>query len=316
MPAEKIDLAIPPEYKGKRIDQALAGLLPRHSRARIQSWIRAGSVRINSRPVQQSLRLEGGENVVVEADYPARDEHWSRDPIPLDLIYEDDQLIVLNKPSGLVVHPGAGNRDHTLANALLYRFPELESVPRAGIVQRLDKETTGLMVVARTPIAHTRLVDQLQKREIKREYTAVVAGTLTAGGTVDAPIGRHKIQRKRMAVTDSGKPAVTHYRIIKKFPAHTLIRLQLESGRTHQIRVHMAHIRHPVVGDPLYGGRPRFPKGASESLRQSLQAFPRQALHASKLTLRHPTTGEEMCWAAPLPEDMQGLIAALEAHGN
>ena len=316
MPAEKIDLAVPPEYKGKRVDQTLAELLPQHSRVRIQSWIKAGSVRINGRTVQQSLRLEGGENVAVDAAYEPRDEDWSRDRIPLDLLYEDEQLIILNKPAGLVVHPGAGNRDHTLANALLYRFPELESVPRAGIVQRLDKDTTGLMVVARTPIAHTHLVDQLQKREIKREYLAVVTGTLIAGGTVDAPIGRHKIQRKRMAVTDAGKPAVSHYRIVKKFPAHTLIRVRLESGRTHQIRVHMAHIRHPVVGDPLYGGRPRFPKGAAESLRQSLQSFTRQALHATKLTLRHPTTGEEMSWEAPLPEDMEKLIGELAGHGN
>lgn len=314
MPAEKITLSIPPRYQGKRVDQAVAALLPQHSRARIQAWIRAGYVTINGQPIQQSLRLEGGEHIAINAVYEPQDDNWSKAPIPLDLIYEDDQIIILNKPAGLTVHPGAGNRDQTLANALLYHFPALDKVPRAGIVQRLDKDTTGIMVVARTPVSHTYLVDQLQKRQIKREYQAVVWGVLTAGGTINAPVGRHKIQRKRMAVSESGKAATTHYRIIKKFRTHTFIRIQLETGRTHQIRVHMAHIRHPLVGDPLYGGRPRFPKGAPETLRQYLQSFPRQALHASKLSLRHPITGEEMSREAPLPEDLETLIAKLEDH--
>ena len=316
MPAEKYQLSIPPEFRGKRIDQALKLLLPQHSRARIQSWIQAGHIRINGQPVRQSQHLVGNETVDVDAYYEHRDETWEKNPIPLNVVYEDDQIIILNKPAGLVVHPGAGNSQHTLANALLYRYPELEQVPRAGIVQRLDKDTTGLMVIARTPVAHTFLVDQLQKRHIKREYQAIVNGTLTAGGTIDAPIGRHKVQRKRMAVNDSGKSAVTHYRIIKKFPAHTLVRVQLESGRTHQIRVHMAHIGHPVVGDPQYGGRPRLPKNSTESLRKCLQTFPRQALHASKLELRHPQTGDSMNWEIPLPEDMQTLIMELEKHDN
>ena len=316
MPTEKRHLFIPPEYKGKRVDQTLAELLPQHSRARIQSWIRAGYVRINGHLGQQSHRLEGGENIDIEAVYETYDDNWGKDPIPLDVIYEDDQIIILNKPAGLVVHPGAGNRDHTLANALLYRFSELEKVARAGIVQRLDKDTTGLMVIARTPTSHTYLVDQLEKRLVKREYQAVVTGTMTAGGTIDAPVGRHKSQRKRMAVNESGKTAVTHFRIIKKFQAHTFIRVQLETGRTHQIRVHMAHIDHPIAGDPLYGGRSRLPKNTTELLRQYLQSFPRQALHASRLSLRHPTTGEDMSWEAPLPDDMHTLITKLEEHGN
>ena len=220
-----------------------------------------------------------------------------------------------------MVHPGAGNREGTLLNALLHHYPELDKVARAGIVQRLDKDTSGLMVIARTPTAHTCLVEQLQRRSITREYQAVVAGVLTAGGTVDAPLGRHPVQRTRMAVRESGRSAVTHYRVIRRFRAHTHILCRLETGRTHQIRVHMAHIHHPLVGDPVYGGRPRFPKGVSQALREQLETFPRQALHASRLELIHPATGLQVGWESPLPEDMQRLLAALDedersAHGN
>jgi len=232
--------------------------------------------------------------------------------IDLDIVYEDDDILVLNKPAGIVVHPGAGNHDSTLLNALLNHCPGIDVVPRAGIVHRLDKDTTGLMVVAKTIPAHTHLVAELQEREISREYEAIVNGTLVAGGTVDAAIGRHQTKRTSMAVRHDGKPAVTHYRIIEKFADFTHLRLKLESGRTHQIRVHMSHIRHPLVGDPLYGGRTRLPKGASEELIAMLRGFSRQALHAVQLGLFHPTSGEWMVWQAPLPDDFVALRDSLK----
>jgi 23S rRNA pseudouridine1911/1915/1917 synthase len=241
---------------------------------------------------------------------------WEAEPISLDIVYEDEHLLVINKPAGLVVHPAAGHADGTLVNALLNHAPEVENLPRAGIVHRLDKDTSGIMVVARSLIAHTSLVDQLQTRTMGREYEAVVVGSLTGGATVDAPIGRHPQDRKRMAVVSSGKPAVTHYRLLERFAAHTHIQCKLESGRTHQIRVHMTHVRHPLVGDPVYGGRLRLPKGTTEELRQALAAFSRQALHARRLTLEHPETGETLSWEVPLPEDMVQLIEALRKHAR
>ena len=231
--------------------------------------------------------------------------------IPLHIVYEDEHLLVINKPAGLVVHPAAGNHDGTMLNALLHYAPELVHVPRAGIVHRIDKETSGLLVVARTLTAQTDLVQQLQERSIEREYEAVAMGVMTSGGSVDAPIGRHAVDRKRMAVTRSGKPAVSHYRVAERFRIHTHIKVHLETGRTHQIRVHMAYIHHPLLGDPVYGGRLRIPPGSSESLMTTLRTFKRQALHAARLALQHPESGEPMEWHAPLPDDMTTLIKAL-----
>jgi 23S rRNA pseudouridine1911/1915/1917 synthase len=248
--------------------------------------------------------------VVQPEDLP-REGEPEAEPIPLNVLHEDEALIVLDKPPGLVVHPGAGNRAHTLQNALLHYDPRLRHVPRAGIVQRLDKDTSGIMVVARTPEAHTFLVRALKERTVRRRYLAIVNGAVTAGGTVSAPIGRHPRDRRRMAVVAGGREAVTHYRVRQRFAAHTLLEVNLETGRTHQIRVHMAHLRHPVLGDPAYGGRPRLPPGASAALRATLQSFRRQALHASELALSHPLSGKAAEWQAPLPADMANLIGAL-----
>jgi len=316
MPIEELTITIPPSLKGKRLDQALAELCPQHSRSRLQAWIKSGYITVNDRIPRQRDVVEGGENISICAEFDSPEMTWGREAIPLDIIHMDKDIIIINKPPGLVVHPGAGNREHTLLNALLYHIPELEQVPRAGIVQRLDKDTSGLMIIARSMTAHTYLVDQLQKRLITREYRCIVSGVMTAGGSVDAPVGRHPVKRKRMAVSDSGKAAVTHYRVLKKFPAHTYIQLRLESGRTHQIRVHMAHIHYPVVGDKTYGGRQRIPKGAGAALIDRLQNFPRQALHASKLEFTHPSTGSIISWEAPLPDDMNLLLSLLETNGH
>lgn len=297
---------------GLRLDQALAEMFPDYSRSRIKSWILEDRVKVNgiiiNKPKEKVL---GGEVITIDA-LIEEDARWQAQNIALNIIYQDDDILVINKPRDLVVHPGAGNPDGTLLNALLHHYPDIVDVPRAGIVHRLDKDTTGLMVVAKTVPAQTRLVESLQLREIVREYEAVAIGSMTAGGLVDAPISRHSIKRTHMAVHPMGKPAVTHYRIMEHFRAHTRLRLRLETGRTHQIRVHMAHIGHPLVGDPLYGGRPRPPKGASECFMNTLRGFDRQALHATMLRLYHPTTGIEMTWHAPLPEDMERLIKALQ----
>ena len=296
---------------GQRLDQALAQLFSQYSRSRLQQWLRQGCVRVDGRQPRARDKVLGGEQIEIEAVLEAQGE-WQAQPIELDIVYEDGAVIVLNKPAGLVVHPAAGNPEGTMLNALLHHDPELASVPRAGIVHRLDKDTSGLLVVARTLEAQKQLVEQLQARQFLREYLAVVNGVLTAGGTVEAPIGRHPVQRKRMAVVENGKPAVTHYRIEQRYRGHTLVRVTLETGRTHQIRVHMAHIHHPLVGDPVYGGRPRLPKGAGDELVAALRGFKRQALHASKLGFKHPIRGETVSWEQPLPEDMAKLIAVLE----
>ncbi|USD38223.1 23S rRNA pseudouridine(1911/1915/1917) synthase RluD [Ferrimonas sp. SCSIO 43195] len=298
-------------HLGMRLDQALADLFPDYSRSRIKEWILAGNVSLD-----QEVVTRPREKVLVDQAVSVRatlEEEVSSKPqdIALDIVYEDDHILVINKTADLVVHPGAGNGDGTILNALLFHCPEIANVPRAGIVHRLDKDTTGLMVVAKTVPAQTHLVAQLQAREITREYEAIAHGTLTAGGLVDANIGRHPQKRTHMAVTEIGKPAVTHYRIAEKFRSHTRLRLRLETGRTHQIRVHMAHIKHPLVGDPLYQGRPRPTKGATEALQQVLKGFRRQALHAVKLELEHPVTSEWMQWYAPVPEDMLQLTEAL-----
>jgi 23S rRNA pseudouridine1911/1915/1917 synthase len=305
-------LTVPPELDGARLDVALARLCPEHSRARLQAWIRAGRVSVDGEPRLRARDTvhAGARLLLVPEDLPCEEEPEA-EPIPLNVLHEDEALIVLDKPPGLVVHPGAGNPAHTLLNALLHHDPRLRNVPRAGIVQRLDKDTSGIMVVARTPEAHTYLVRALKEREVTRRYLAVVNGTVTAGGTVSAPIGRHPRDRLRMAVVPGGREAVTHYRVRERFAAHTLLEVTLETGRTHQIRVHMAHLHHPVLGDPAYGGRPRLPPGASPALRATLQSFRRQALHASELRLRHPLTGKAEAWQAPLPADMALLVEVL-----
>jgi 23S rRNA pseudouridine1911/1915/1917 synthase len=300
------------ELAGKRLDQALAQLFPDYSRSRLQQWVKAGLVTLDGVTCRPRDKVLGGEWVALEARLEDQVECRPQ-AIDLDIVYEDASLILINKPAGLVVHPAAGNPDGTLQNALLHHDPELIQLPRAGIIHRLDKETTGLLVIARTPAAHKALVEQLQAREFDREYRAVVTGVMTAGGSVDEPIGRHPTQRIKMAVHRAGKEAVTHYRVLERFRAHTYLKINLETGRTHQIRVHMAHLRYPLVGDPVYAGRLRQPAGASEQLREALRRFRRQALHALKLGLTHPESGEWMEWESPLPEDMQLLLEALRA---
>jgi 23S rRNA pseudouridine1911/1915/1917 synthase len=301
---------IAPELAGLRLDQALARLFADYSRSRLQAWIREGRVRLDGVVPRPKDKVLAGQQVELRAELAPRVPVRPQE-IPLQLVHQDQHLLVVNKPAGLVVHPAAGNPDGTLQNALLYHDPELERLPRAGIVHRLDKETTGLMVVARTPLAHRRLVEALQARRIKRHYLALVVGRPTAGGTVEAPIGRHPVHRTRMAVVPGGKPAVTHYRVAERFRIHTLLEVELESGRTHQIRVHMAHVHLPLAGDPVYGGRLKLPPGADEVTIEALRAFRRQALHARRLALIHPASGEAMCWEAPLPEDLETLLEVL-----
>lgn len=305
--------SVPPEHSDRRLDQAAAELMPEHSRSRLQGWIKSGALTVNGKACKPRDKVMLGDKLELDAE-PEAQVSWQAESISLDIVYEDEHLLVINKPAGLVVHPAAGHADGTLVNALLNHAPEVENLPRAGIVHRLDKDTSGIMVVARSLIAHTSLVDQLQTRTMGREYEAIVVGTLTGGATVDAPIGRHPRERKKMAVVPTGKPAVTHYRLIERFAAHTHVRCKLESGRTHQIRVHMAHVKHPLIGDPQYGGRLRLPKGTTDELRDVLAGFQRQALHARQLTLQHPQTGEVMTWEVPLPEDMETLLAALRKH--
>ncbi|ROR34705.1 23S rRNA pseudouridine(1911/1915/1917) synthase RluD [Inmirania thermothiophila] len=311
-------LVIPPELAGRRLDQALASLLPEHSRSRIKGWIEAECVRVDGAAARPRQRLAGGERVEVDAAVEA-EEAPAPEPMPLRIVHEEAHLIVLDKPAGLVVHPAAGNPRGTLVNALLAHDPALAVLPRAGLVHRLDKDTSGLLLVARTPEAHTRLVRAMQARAIARTYLAVVNGVVTAGGTVDAPVGRHPVDRKRMAVVPAGRPAVTHYRVRRRFRAHTLLEVRLETGRTHQIRVHMAHLRHPVTGDPVYGGRPRLPRDPLPALAERVRAMRRQALHAARLAFAHPLTGTPLAFASPLPADLAALLEALEedlaAHG-
>ncbi len=311
-PEQAINLSavVPEDLAGQRLDQALASLFSKFSRARIQTWIRDGQVLVDNRPKRPRDRVLGGETILITATLPTQVE-WEPQNITLDIIYEDEDLIVVNKPVGLVVHPAAGNPDSTLVNALLHHCPSLEHLPRAGIVHRLDKNTSGLLVVAKTLTAHTSLVRQLQGRTVQREYSTIVDGVLVSGGTIDQPIGRHPHLRKQMAIAESGKRAITHYRVVERFRAHTWLRVNLETGRTHQIRVHMAALRHPVVGDATYGGRFKIPAKASEALCAALRAFKHQALHAQRLGLIHPTTRSPMEWQAPLPEDMQNLLQLL-----
>ncbi len=314
-PSKNFIATIPEECAGQRLDKALATVWPDFSRSRLQTWIKAGAVLVDGQPSSQRISVRGGESVVLNYE-PENEVSAEPQNIKLNTVYEDETLIVINKPAGLVVHPGAGNASGTLQNALLHFAPELVSVPRAGLIHRLDKDTSGLLVIARSEAAHTVLSAAMQAREIGREYCAVVCGVLTAGGHVDAPIGRHPRDRKRMAVKQGAREAVTHYRVIERFRHHSYVQLKLETGRTHQIRVHMQHIRHAIVGDPVYGRRLAMPRGASSDLRQVLQSFKRQALHARRLSLQHPVTGEHHEWKAPLPEDMKALLNALKSDAD
>ena len=307
---EHLSSRVPDTLAGMRLDQALAEMFSGYSRARLQQWIRGGQVTVDARQWRAKDKVLGGEQIELIATL-AEEVSSQAQAIPLDIVYEDEHLLIINKPAGLVVHPAAGNHDGTMLNALLHYAPELVHVPRAGIVHRIDKETSGLLVVARNLTAQADLVQQLQERSIEREYEAVTMGVMTSGGSVDAPIGRHAVDRKRMAVTRSGKPAVSHYRVIERFRIHTHVKVHLETGRTHQIRVHMAYIHHPLLGDPVYGGRLRIPPSSSESLMTTLRTFKRQALHAARLALQHPESGEPMEWQAPLPDDMSALIKEL-----
>jgi 23S rRNA pseudouridine1911/1915/1917 synthase len=308
---EKFNAKVDIDQAGMRLDQALAALFPDFSRARLQNWIKQGLVSVDGEVAARPRdKVIGGEYIELEAKLEDQVECRPQ-PIALDIIFEDDSLLVIKKPAGLVVHPAAGNPDGTLQNALLHHDESLIQIPRAGIVHRLDKETSGLLVVAKTPGAHKYLVEQLQERAVKREYRAVVTGVMTAGGTVDQPIGRHPTQRTKMAVHPNGKPAMTHYRVIDKFRFHTHLKVVLESGRTHQIRVHMAHLRYPLVGDPVYAGRLQIPPKVTPELEAMLRKFRRQALHARKLGLTHPVSKEWMEWKEEPPQDMQELLSVL-----
>lgn len=321
-------LLIPAEATGRRLDQVLADLLPDHSRSRLKQWILDGQVQLDGMKPTPRTRVAAGQVVDLAMDAAAGDRRTGDDAgrrghevvaeaLPLDVAFEDEHLLVINKPAGLVVHPGAGNARGTLQNGLLAHAPELEALPRSGILHRLDKDTSGLLIVARTPAAHTRLVRDLAARDITREYRALCIGTLTAGGMVDAAITRHPSHRTKMAVTASGgREAVTHYRVLGRFPHHTFIAVRLDTGRTHQIRVHMAHVRHPIVGDPAYGGRLIVPAGATAALATALRGFRRQALHAHRLAFTHPVTGQAIELAAPLPADFRALLEALVASAD
>jgi len=311
----ELSLTIPAAQAGQRLDQALAALLPDYSRSRLKAWIESGEVRVDGAVLRPRDKVLGGEAVSINASLPQETRAAAQD-IPLVLVHEDKHVFVVDKPAGLVVHPGAGNPDNTLQNALLALDPNLASLPRAGIVHRLDKDTSGLLIVARTLPAHTALVRMLGERDVHREYEAVCRGVMTAGGTIDAPIDRHPTERVRMAVREGGRDAVTHYRVIARFRANTHVRVQLETGRTHQIRVHLAHAGYPIVGDRVYGGRLTMPKGANEELRQALREFPRQALHAARLKFDHPVTGKPLECASPLPADMRGLLDLLAADAR
>nr|WP_300315470.1 23S rRNA pseudouridine(1911/1915/1917) synthase RluD [Halomonas sp.] len=298
---------IPVSLAGARLDQAAAELFADYSRERLKGWIKEGALTVDGEPAKPKDKVHGGELLALNAELED-DTRFEAEDIPLDIVYEDEEVMVINKPPGLVVHPAAGNPDGTLLNALLHHFPGAATLPRAGIVHRLDKDTSGLMVVAKTLGAHANLVAQLQARSVSREYDAVVVGKMTAGGTVDAPIGRHAKDRKRQAVTVSGKQAITHYRVVERFRAHTHVRCKLETGRTHQIRVHMAHVRFPLIGDPVYGGRLKIPAGSSDVLKEILREFPRQALHARRLAFIHPGSGENVSFQVPLAEDLLMLM--------
>ncbi|WP_286786163.1 MULTISPECIES: 23S rRNA pseudouridine(1911/1915/1917) synthase RluD [Pseudomonas] len=308
--AIQLHASVPTELGGQRLDQVAAQVFPEHSRSRLSAWIKDGSLTVDGGVLRPRDIVYGGAVLELNAEQEAQGD-WVAQDIALNIVYEDEHLLVLDKPSGLVVHPAAGHADGTLLNALLHHAPDLVNVPRAGIVHRLDKDTTGLMVVAKTLEAQTKLVAQLQARSVSRIYEAIVIGVITSGGKIDAPIGRSSAQRQRMAVIDGGKPAVSHYRVLERFRSHTHARIKLETGRTHQIRVHMTHVGFPLVGDPVYAGRFRIPPAASATLVETLKQFPRQALHARFLELDHPVTGKRMKWESPMPDDLVWLLTLL-----
>ena len=301
---------MPAEAAGRRFDAVLAELFPDFSRSRLAGWIKSGDALLDGQVTRPRESVRGGEAVSLIAALSIETEAVPQD-IPLDVLYEDDAVFVINKPAGLVVHPGAGNPDGTMVNALLYRDPSLKTLARAGIVHRLDKDTSGVMVVARTVPAQTKLVEMLSERDVHRQYLAVVAGPMVSGGTADFPIDRHPRDRIRMGVREDGRDAITHYRLRERFRAHTALECRLETGRTHQIRVHMQHIKHPIIGDSLYGGALKLPKGATEELVGGLRGFKRQALHAEVLEFAHPITGQPVRAEAPVPDDMQALLKVL-----
>jgi len=301
------------EDAGKRLDVVLAQLFPEYSRSRLKIWIEQGQVLLNGQISRPKTKVSGDEELQLTIQSIESEENIVAEDIPLDIIHQDEAIIIVNKPAGLVVHPAAGHYTGTMQNALLHFDESLGAIPRAGIVHRLDKDTTGLMVVARNLSSHKYLVNQIQKHDVVRQYQAVVFGVMTGGGMVDQPIGRHPRDRIKMAVRKNGREAVTHYRLLQRFREHSHVKVQLETGRTHQIRVHMSHLRHPIVGDPVYAGRHRNPAGALPELLSYLQQFKRQALHAWKLTFEHPDSGEEVTFEAPLPDDMQQLIMLLQA---
>jgi 23S rRNA pseudouridine1911/1915/1917 synthase len=307
MNSEKQIVAVPEELAGLRLDKALAQMFPEYSRSRLKEWLLAGAITIDGGPRRPRDPVAGGETVALEPRLES-EVRAAPEPIQLDVVYEDDDLLVVNKAAGLVVHPGAGNPGGTLMNGLLHHAPQLEEVPRAGIIHRIDKDTTGLLLVAKSLPAHTALVRQLAEREISRNYLAVCNGVLTGGGTIDQPIARHPVDRKRMSVQQNGKSAVTHYKVLERFRAFTYISVKLETGRTHQIRVHFAWRRHALVGDPVYGGRLALPKGATEPLIEALRRFKRQALHATRLAFTHPSTGETLELEVPPPADLESLL--------
>ncbi|SEL45184.1 23S rRNA pseudouridine1911/1915/1917 synthase [Atopomonas hussainii] len=302
---------VPVELGGQRLDQVAAQLFEDYSRSRLAGWIKDGALTADGKTLRPKDVVHAGCELALKATIEVQGQ-WEAQAIALNIVFEDEHILVIDKPAGLVVHPAAGHADGTLLNALLHHVPALDKVPRAGIVHRLDKDTTGLMVVAKTVEAQNVLVRQLQARTVSRLYEAVVLGVITAGGTVDQPIGRHPQQRQKMAVVAGGKPAVSHYRVLERFRGHTHVRVKLETGRTHQIRVHMSHLHYPLVGDPQYGGRVQIPPGSSQTLIQALREFPRQALHARFLELEHPATGKKVGWESPLPEDFRWLLTLLK----
>ncbi|MEO7433213.1 MAG: 23S rRNA pseudouridine(1911/1915/1917) synthase RluD [Dokdonella sp.] len=310
-----LNVTVPFELAGRRFDQALAELFPDYSRSRLTTWIKSGAALLDGAPVAPRQILRGGETVslIVRME---REIGAQAEDIALDIRHEDKDVLVVNKPAGLVVHPGAGNANGTLQNALLHHDPKLAEIPRGGIVHRLDKDTSGLMVVARTLRAHTSLVEQLTARAVHRQYAAIVYGSMISGGRVDAAIGRHPQDRLKQAVREDGRDAVTHYRVRERFRAMTLVECRLETGRTHQIRVHMAHVRHPLLGDSQYGGLLKLPKGASPEFVAALRAFKRQALHAERLEFAHPKSAKTIAVEAERPADMEALLAALRADAR
>jgi len=308
---ETLTIIIPERMTGDRLDVALSEMLPDYSRSKITAWIKSGDALINNKAFKPKDKVNGSQVVILSLNKKQNND-WSAENIALNIVFEDEDIIIINKPFGLVTHPGAGNWNGTLANALLYYDPELSKLDRAGIVHRLDKNTSGLMVIARNEKSQKYLVEQLQSHSVAREYSAIVYGHMISGGSINDPIGRDPKDRIKQAVSSNGKDATTHYRVIDRFKSHTHVKAILETGRTHQIRVHLSHIGYPLLGDPMYGGRVRFPKKASEILKESLLGFKRQALHSKKLTLNHPSTGELMSWKTPLPDDMLELLNILD----